>query len=168
LKRSAFVVVVMLFAGVLQGSASTRLVKTFSMPVTGEVSGSVQLTGGVNHAVSLDLQLSGVALQPSSVYIVRLLGGENRSCRVADVPGGFCPVIGALNVDADGNAAGSWSDAPHGSVLPLPDGLAAGLQDVLNPDYVFLSVFLVLEKVPATTDSTVEPGPTAIFLGPLQ
>jgi hypothetical protein len=165
LKRSAFVVVVMLVAGVLQGSASTRLVKTFPMPVTGEVSGSAKLTGGVDHPVSLDMQLSG--LQPSSVYIVRFVGGENRSCRIADVPGGFCPVIGALNVDADGNAAGSWSSAPHGSVLPLPSAFA-GLQDLLSPDNTFLSVFLVLEQVPATTDSTVEPGPNAIFLGPLQ
>ena len=151
---------------------------TFPMPVTGEVSGSAQLTGGADHPVSLDLQLSGVALQPSSVYIVRFvfLSNEPNPCILSSIPGGVCPVIGVLNVDADGNAAGSWSSAPHGSVLPLPTGgnpalpLGANLQALLaNPvdsgggGYGF---FLALEEVPATTDSTVKPGTSAIYLGP--
>jgi hypothetical protein len=174
LKRSAFVVVVMLVAGVLQGSASTRVVRTALPVFAAQVTGSATLTGGPGHPVSLDIQLSG--LQPSSVYIVRgKLATDNCSDRS---PGGdgnaICPVIGSLNVDTDGNAQGSWSDAPHGSVLPLPFGtpfaqLAPIFQNILvtpeGDQFTPFQYLIVLEQVPATADPIVQPGPSAIYLG---
>ena len=108
------------------------------------------------------------------MYIVRVRNLFT-PCLIPDAPqlGGQCPVIGALNVDADGNAAASWSSAPHGSALPWALGanggtLGDGFQFLLSNPSSTGNFYLVLEKVPATTDSTVAPGPSAIYLGPLQ